>query len=322
MTWAHLLVATLISMSNLTHFLDRLITDGQYKTIVLIRDDASVRDTNFISELTDLGFGKYSMVIVNSNDVIYERKSYTLVPFDREFGGMQVIMLHYDESRKTALTELLIGQNLYSNIQNVVYLIGTQSDVSKSQIWRIFNRAQDYIRYVNCSVIFYETGKSVEKKSIEIFAIKYKPEEYYHSYTRSDIDVENSVFIDDDQVNTNETNLHEKIFGPIYKKPNLDIITVSASMKSVTKITEHRSNTELMNLGNTDFYLSNFIARNLRGKEVALQQLLEHHDFYRRYRFQKPKNYICNASNEKTYAEMYNSSPKEYRPIKRCVSTV
>lgn len=52
----------LISLTNLTIFVTRLIRDGQYQSAVLLYDYASIGDTNFIQELTDSPNRNFTLV--------------------------------------------------------------------------------------------------------------------------------------------------------------------------------------------------------------------------------------------------------------------
>lgn len=320
MNLASLLIANLISLSNLTHFLDRLITDGNYKTVLLIYDDASVRDTNFIPELVDLAFGKYAMVIMNSertNESYVEYNCvYDLGAIEQQRSGIiQIIMVHYG---KRAVEKSLRRNNFLNNLQDVVYLIPVQPDDEKDKIWNLFNIREVSIRYRNCSVIFYQTEQSGEP--IEIFALNYQAEKFTRngdSLGTSQIDMENSVVkIEVGQAN-DERNLHDDIFGSIIKKPILLIKTVSTANKSVVKTSAQQGTATLVNLGNADYYLSNFIARNLRARDVSIHQALA----YQRvsYKFTWPQVFNCCASNEKNYAELYNFRPEVYHSIQRFV---
>lgn len=158
MSLTGLLVANLFSMSNLTHFLDRLITDGQYETVLLVYDEASIEDTNFVPELANLAFGKYSMVIVDSDRgkiPWMEMKPY-------QFRVLEIVLVNCDRNGVCLNTWLLQAGHIH-NRHNIILLIPKQSEGRKSLIWKWFNYVAYYICHVNISVIFYEKGISTEK---------------------------------------------------------------------------------------------------------------------------------------------------------------
>lgn len=216
MNLASLLVANLISLSNLTHFLDRLITDGNYQTVLLIYDDASVRDTNFIPELADLAFGKYAMVIMNSDHTNQSyaeyNYAYDLKLFEQQQTGIiQIIMADYGNR---AVEKSLRRNSFLHSLQDVVCLIPVQPDDEKKKIWKLFNRREVSLRYRNCSIIFYQPEQSGEP--FEIFALNYQAERFTRngdSRGTSQIDLENSVVkIKAGQVNDETDRLPRSLF--------------------------------------------------------------------------------------------------------------
>lgn len=309
MNLTSLFITNLISMSNLTFFLDRLITDGKYKTVFLTYDDASIKDNNFVSQLVDLAFEKYAMMITE-----YDSNRETTRPFDRIFflkqsDILQIIMVNYreDKARKVILGEKLRGSKFKYGIQNVVVLFPIQSNDRKEEIWEIFGtkRYSQFCKHMNVSVIFYETENSKKmtntlRKSMEIFVFNYKA---YENVDIREINVESN--------HVNESNLYEKIFGSIVKEPILSIRTeTSVVNKSVTKISDQRGNDTIINLGSAEYYLSNFIARNLRSKHSQVQQILQR--FLTEIFDYSPDN-NCSVSNEKYYGELYNKFPENLR---------
>lgn len=297
-------------MSNLTHFLNRLITDGGYKTVLLIYDGDFVGGNNFVSQLTDSGFGNYATMIMNVNHVRSLNKSFRSIR--DQSGLLQIIMLNYDDDGENRLKHLLRDMDLLSNKHNnMVILMPAQRDDQKKEIWRVF--ARKYLSAV--TVIFYQTEKTLEMANtsriyVEVFILNYKANGTLDAQV---IDVENTV----DKNQPNESNLNEKIFGPILQKPKLFIFTDLAVNKSVTKTTVQQGQDTLVSLGNADYYMSNFIARNLRFEDGEIHQILVYLGSHSQGAIHRKSItlFICDASNENIYGELYNKPPKMYWPI-------
>lgn len=181
-----------------------------------------------------------------------------------------------------------------------------RSDKNKGNWQSLFS---DDVRYVNVVVVLYKselsiTGANTSKQSIEIFALNYGRKYLTHS----SVDVESSAYIGP----LNASNLHENIFGSISKKPHLFIHTITPNKESVSKISVQRGNETLVDLGSADYYLSNFLRRNLRAKDVLIQQVLDLETF-RENGWPRVLFYSCSVKNEKIYGEMYNSPTGESR---------
>lgn len=294
MNLTSLLITNFLSVSNLTHFLDRLINDGNHKTVLLVYDEASVRDTNFLPELADLAFQKYSVVIVNRDQ---EESWMAMKPYNLQFGLLEVILMDYSESGRKGV-EMVLDSSTYHNRHSMILLIPMQDDDRRTDIWKCFNASLTIIRYINMTVVFYQaemsttTTKTLEK-SIKVFVLDYEP------FRAVEIEVENQSSI--------QSNLNEKIFGSILNRPNL--ITRTTVSAYTTNQTVPSENSASVNWGNAELYLSNFISRNLRAKNVVIQQLLTTQIAKGRLR-----DFACNASNEKYYAELYNTplGPLQY----------
>lgn len=314
MNLASLFIVNLISMSNLTHFLDRLITDGKYKTILLVHDDASVRDNNFVPQLAELAFGKYATVNVNTDRMTSEQ----FLPYRALFGILQVIMLKFDENGAKRLNKLMRGPNFQLSSQNVVMLIPMPSNEQKQEIWKILGKEGPYCcRYRNMSVIFYETEMmaNASRKSLEVFVFNHKT---IVDLDVQEIDVENSVEynMNNQSNDADQSDLNGKIFGSIIRKPNVCMIIPTTVNGSITKPV-HRGNNILINLGSADYYLSNFIVRNLRAKDVEMQQIMQFTPSVDKKFLKKRQFRNCFASDEKIYGELYNKSPKKLEYIQR-----
>lgn len=295
-------IVNLIVMSNLTIFLNRLITDGNYKTVLLIYDDVDcdLKDNNFGSELAELSFENYAMYTMKSN--YSQVMAWQVTPIKTRSGILEILTLNYDDDGKKRMRQLLQrNDNSRYTAASIVLLIPMQSNERKREFWQCFSAATRYFPYINTSVIFYQTERSMKmantsRKPIEIYALN-----HYHKLVRGfqNVDVNNSI-CDDRELNV--VNLNDKIFGSISKKPNL-IIKTSVSVKALPQ----RGN-DLVNNVNADQYHSNFITRNLRDKDAVIRQTLQFGyielmdgKYATRYGV-----YKCNMSNEKIYAELHN----------------
>lgn len=94
-----------------------------------------------------------------------------------------------------------------------------------------------------------------------------------------------------------ECNLYEKIFESIVKMPDLTVITEVEYTSKVKIRKSMRANFTSINLGSSTQYLSNFIARNLRYKDLVVHQTLD-----RKY-CNYPKN------EEMKYSNLYSAGP-------------
>lgn len=303
-------------MWNLTHFIDRLITDGKYKIVQLVYDDNDplIKDTNFIPELTELASGKYAMFIGKHNYLRPPSNTYKMWAFTKHIDMLKIFTLNFNVNGPMRFVTLLNSGYIMHGQQNIILLIPTQSDRQKSTIFSAFHESD--ILFKNISVIFYQMEKSpsvdsISKKSIEIFALNYKIDKRGNHRA----DEEKSVY----KGSLNESNLHDKIFGSISKKPNLIIHTITASKESMVKTSVQQANTTLINLGSADYYLSNFIARNLRAKDALVQQVLLHEIFVNGQSWMNRLMYNCSASNERVYGELYNLPVGKRRDFSRFV---
>lgn len=298
-------------MSNLSHLLHRIITDGKYKSVLFIHANSPIMDNDFFAQLADLSSGEYAMFNMNATyadfaEGIPEPELEWRPPRQR-YGILQVIFLNYDDldthgmqSFNCVELEILIRKMIaYYKTQNVV-LVNPMYPIDRVDFWKCFDHMQGFLAFTNCSVIFYQNQPpkmvNSNRKALELFVVN--PGEHV------EIDVENCV--------GHECNLNEKIFGSFHRASNLTITTASGIEKSVTQTPLRRGSDTFINLGNADYYLSNFIARNLRVEDVSVQQLMHYNEIgissspeKRRIRnFDKILD--CNTSNEKNYAELYN----------------
>lgn len=328
-------VADLFFISNLTFFLDRLITDGRYQTVQLIYDDAYLNDNDFVAQLATRAVDKYAMLVEKCmwrRDPLKELKRNNNFMKGR-IDSIRIMKLNYGEQNSEYFEEFLgaIPYLMDSVYQNLVLLIPAQSNNRKLQFWK---QLKEYkLIPLNISVVFYQTEESsamarATREPIEIYAVNYKVERsdfalnFQHTlddedmnhlnetnpefFLESVVDEENSLY----RGQLNETNMHEAVFGMISKKIVLSISTVSDILKSVPKTAQMNGN-PLVDFGSSDCYLSNFIARNLKFKDAEIhltfhthQRLLEKRTGRR---IRHNENIIpYGVSSERIYAELYN----------------
>lgn len=297
------LIANLLTISNLTEFLDRLITDGEYKTVQLTFDDAIVDGHDFVFKMVKLAVGKYTTVIKRAN---YDPVDRSTNPQTQRSVLLPVIKVNYVEGGERRFFNLLVRTVFYENaFQHVVLLVPMQSEDRKIDLWYRIGRWGSYLYRIKTIVVFYEVAVDTP---IEIYALNYKMIKTGHFQ----VDVEKFLF----QGQPNETNLHEKIFGAISLKLQLRITTNTAGVLLVTKPPIDRGNKGVINLGDAGYYFSNFIARNSHFVDVSIEQKLNYQYFALINGKISASAHVrtcngseCNPPTEKVYNELYNAFP-------------
>lgn len=84
MNLTSLFLTNLLSVSHFTPFFDHLITDGKYKSVLLVYNRASVSEADFVPELVSSAFGKYAVVIVNTEQA--KTEYLRIKPYNQQFG--------------------------------------------------------------------------------------------------------------------------------------------------------------------------------------------------------------------------------------------
>lgn len=317
-----LLLAKLLSVSNLTFFLDRLIFDGKYKTVELTFDDAYINRIDFVGEMINTAGGKYTMMIKNLNlNRLSEPHARNKIPQQqsnrKNLDLLQIFKLNYGAGvgDGTPFVHYLRKNLQYFSFQNIVLLIPMQSDEKKRQFWDHIMELNVFLGYRNAIVVFYKNEESISmvnalKKPFEIYAINYKVKRMTKiGIALIGIDVENSLY----RGELDEANFHEHIFGMVSKKPDLVINTDTGSDKSLMKTSVRRGNKTLINLGSADYYLSNFISLNLHFKDITFIQGYRYKQTtFKNGEFVTIRGYSdceCTSFNEEAYAEFYNELP-------------
>lgn len=297
MNLSNLLVTNLLA--NLTIFLDRLIIDGNYKTVLLTYDDAYINNIDFVGQMVDKAGGKYTMLIKKSMDEV-NFNSHIITPL-RSAVLLLIAILKFDDFDDCPTH--FNGINSAGFIRyNLVLLIPMPSDDQQEKsLWRCIRFGPS--KHINTSVVFYQTEVSMNmvnssRKSIEIYALNYKVDKIDgDGNVRLNLDVENSFY----KGQLNESNLHGQIFGSIIKKPNLIIDIETFAGNFPRKAFSHG------NFGSADLYLSNFIAQNLHFKDVMVNQEFHFKQItFKNGIFLVEVTHHHTSSNRGIYRELYN----------------
>lgn len=223
--------------------------------------------------------------------------------FLRDHDILKINMVNFDENGIRGLRES-VNENWSSHMRNILYLLPMQSNDTKKVVFKYLAIFDADLRYANCSVIFYQTEASIwirntGKNIIAVFVLNYKSDSNYLGVSPDD--VENSFYDFNNNNNPLNDNLHVAIFGAISKKPSVLIQTLSTLRKSAIKTPFHSgSGKALLNFGNADIYLSNFIARNTHVKDLLIEHIVQPVDGRN-----MNKTPICTV-NGITFTELYN----------------
>lgn len=271
-----------ISLTNLAIFVNRLIVDGNYETALFLYDDASVRDTHFIRELTSTS-GNYTSIILRSADIL----RWTFLSEKKKFlsahNELPIIMMSYDQQWDDRLLNLMTP--IDRSAHNYVFLLPMHHYSRWGEILQTF---QSHFSYPNTSVVFYQTPHMPQNEatnhSIEVFV---NSNCFTAGCSILDIGSDNDTMT---QLNKIE-NLHEFVFEKAMKKTMLFMYDVDSKARV-------RDNRVMLN--NSNQFMANFIARNLRN--ISMVQLSDSC-------FYKPKN-------DSFYAELcasFNCSPHKIK---------
>lgn len=281
----------LMSLTNLTIFMNRVINDGQYQSAILIYDYKSIEDTNFIQELSDPRNRNYAIATVCIDNALNQHWMEHLTINEHLLNALHVAMVVDTE---WDVKTLLQRHSLYS--RDIVFLLPERHrSLNQKMLW-IFRSRQGNKNRI--SVIFYQTPRTIRhrfsNKTIEAFVVN------------SDVIPANqSVFEIDAQGDIHSqlngvANLTKKIFDP--EKRTLLVFFELGASRNVEII---EGNGKPMT-NNKDIFMANFIARHM--KNLSIWQLIQ----------QKSGNFLNNVfkykpSNRPIYAELYVSSVEIYR---------
>lgn len=291
------LTANLMAISSLTFFLDRLIIDGKYKTVQLTFDDAYVSGHDLVIEIAKLAIGKYAMAIQRAN---YNPLMGPAKTEPQRSDSLSMIKTNYVEGGEVWFFDSLAQAARPENSgQNLVLLLPMLSEDRKTDLW---HRIGFYLNNTRTIVVFYET--SVEMRvPVEtcVYALNYKK-----SNGLFKLDVEKFLF----HGHPNETDLHEKMFKTSLESFSLRITTNTVGIQSVTKRSSHEGSKQVINLGDADCYLSNFIARNSHFENFSIEQNIRYEYFTVENEMIQSKSHkysnTHDSSIKRSYSELYN----------------
>lgn len=308
MNLSNLFVTNLLA--NLTIFLNRLIIDGNYKTVLLTYDDANINNIDFIGQMVSRAGGKYAMLTKKSTEEV--KFNPNIRTSFRSAALLLIAMLKivdFDDCRMYFYRINFAGFDRY----NLVLLVPMPSDDQQEKLlWRCMRIGPD--RYINTSVVLYQTKVISSRKQIKIYALNYKLDKIdEYGDVRLSVDVEKSFY----KGQLNESNLHGEIFGSIIKKPNL-IITTETFIEKFSK----KAFSQHGNFGSAAVYLSNFFTQNLHFKDVIVHQefRFEQTTFENGIFLDKVTHHHT-SSNRGIYGELYNELLGERRNVYRFLPT-
>lgn len=160
------ILVELFSLSNLAIFVNRFIVDGNYETAILQYDDASIRDTNFIADLSGLSNHNYT-IFAKRLDWLNMPPSWEMEPFRKFQNAMQIFMVDCQQEWEHRFNSIVSQLFIYR--RNFVFLLPMQHGERKQEIMQTATR---YADVENCTMIFYQSPTkvhpSVNGKSIEV----------------------------------------------------------------------------------------------------------------------------------------------------------
>lgn len=141
-----------ISLTNLTILFNRLIDEGQYKSVYLWHDEELIRKTNFVEELSSST--SRTMTIADINTVNSDAKP----PIDRHQANISNTLQMYVIYGKPKSPFVLRAERL-----DTIYLFpmneNERNDANINHLLRVFFYARRE-RGLKCTVIFYDSPKT------------------------------------------------------------------------------------------------------------------------------------------------------------------
>lgn len=251
------LVVELISLTNLTYFLDRVFDEGQYKAAIFLYDNISTRDNNFISEIATVSFGKCSIVTV---DIIPPNEGGSLSPFFNHFDYIEIVMM--DSRDWDALIRSLSLKYIYDCTLDMVFVLQMYPGQNLTMMVKQFeSELYSQLALVNCVLVFYRVpGKgdsSSLEKSLEVFTLYSSSAET--SQNISTFDVANHS-ADVTMTKSDDASLKNTIMGS--KNKRIVILTIPSSYRRL-------EDSEFTMVDDANIYLSNFLSNNIKSVAVA-----------------------------------------------------
>lgn len=243
----------LVSLTNLTIFLNRLMSDGQYKSAILLYDYESIRDTSFIRDLTDLSNFNYTFISVNLDKSESSFRMTDLISYQNLPNALHIVMAAESEWFGRTLNN---RYSIYS--RDAVFLLPMQPASRKQEILRTFSTLLrvEYNLRGNVCLIFYGTPHTIQQtvssKWIEAFVVTSQLIPANRSVFG--IDVRSDIHFQLDQT----LNLRKKIFAPVQK--SLMYFYVFDELRKVKNIEKNK----IVMSENANVYMANFITRNTK----------------------------------------------------------
>lgn len=172
------IVVELVSLTNLTMFLDNFIANGRYETAIFLYDNISVRDVNFIQELATVSFGKYSIVTVDFSAPEVDK---IVLPFLQHYSYIEIIMV--DSRNWTVLLRTLEVKYIYDCTLDIIFLLEKHSDQNQQMMLKRFkDDLYETLALLNCVIVFYrnpandkssfhEQGNGYLDELVEVFVL-------------------------------------------------------------------------------------------------------------------------------------------------------
>lgn len=278
----------LVSLTNVTLFVNRLINDGQFQTAILLYNNEAIRDTNFIRELTDCPNRNYSIVTVCVDEFESSDWAPEFSPYSKIVNALHLIMVNEWSSVTLADRQLDFSHNR-------VFLLPMQRDDKKKQVLQKWKDRKDMFRG-NHSAVFYQTPhtiqQAVSKKSIEVFVMNSQ----LSGPNRCVFEIDGRSDINSQLSQTR--NVYEKIFA---RKEALIVLTGQLGKINISAISKSVIAT------NADIFMANYIARNL--KNLTAWQFLEIKNGVKGLIKYRP-------SEESIYGDLFLSSLEAYKAAK------
>lgn len=296
------MVLGLVSLTNLTMFLDNLIANGKYKAAIIAYDNISTGDNSFVKELATVSFGKYSIVTV---DFSAPEINSIVLPFLHHYSYIEIIMV--DSRDWKALIRRLEQKYIYDCTLDIIFLFEKHSEQNQQMMLKRFkNDLYDKLALLNCVVVFYRNpanGKSsfpeqrnaYLDQSVEVFVLYSSMVEVTQNIF--DLSINSDSDISDE---ANLTNLTSSVFAMSSKNMRLVIHTYSSILWPI-------NDTSFTIVNDADIFLSNFISNNIKNVIVSSVYMGPEDVEYSEY----------NTSSQRNYMELYSrSTSKKMHPNK------
>lgn len=277
----------LMSLTNLTLFLNRVMHDGQYQTAILLYDYEAIVNTNVIQELTDYPNRTYAFVVVRMDECGHSVDMLKSYSYEKISNALHINMDHR-----------CIDGNSVLFTRDALFLFPMQNNKQKREFLWDFRTKFHFVAGTS-SVVFYQTARTIPQafsnKTIEVYVVRSYAVAADHMVfgidNRSDINLQ-----------MNQTrNLRDKIFDP--KRKTLIYFFEHDELREVKSILKSK---DVMS-SNANVFMANYITRNI--KNLSTWQFMNKKiGEWKLIKYEPP--------NEKIYAELFMSSMEIHVPEK------